>query len=115
MQHWQLAFAGLAALALWMALPGLNRAAEDNGSKATSGATVVTDLKTTLEKGLRCRRPVEFEFVNKVCNLVEQGTLPKKLVLTTFDWARKKPDHYQATYFMFAMKERAKKLGVTSL
>lgn len=115
MQRWQLAFLGCAALALLSALPQLNQAEENNGSKATAGATVVTDLKTTLEKGLRCRRPVEFEFVGKVCTLVEQGALPKQLVMTTFDWARKKPNHYQATYFMFALRERAKKLGVTNL
>jgi hypothetical protein len=114
MQRWQLAFLGVAALTLLTALPGVNRA-QDNGSNATAGADVVSDLKTTLEKGLRCRRPVEFAFVNKVVQLVDQGTLPKKLVLTTFDWARKKPDHYQATYFMFAMRERAKKLGVNNL
>lgn len=113
MQRWQMAclFAGFAVLAI----PGVHQAQETNGTNGTSGAQVVTDLKTTLEKGLRCRRPVEFDFVHKVVQLVEQGTLPKKLVLTTFDWARKKPDHYQATYFMFAMRERAKKLGINSL
>lgn len=79
------------------------------------GSSVVTDLKTTLEKGLRCRLPREFEFVNRVVTFVDDGRLDRKTVMMTFLWARKKPDHYQATYFILAMREQAKKAGVNDL
>jgi hypothetical protein len=81
----------------------------------SGGSEVVTDLKTTLEKGLRCRLPREFEFVDKVVQYVDDGKLDRKTVMMTFLWALKKPNHYQATFFMLAMREQAKKLGVTGL
>lgn len=76
---------------------------------------VVTDLKTTLEKGLRARRPAEFEFLARVVDFVEAGKLPRSLVMSTFLWARKKPDTRKVVYFQQALKTRAAKIGVTDL
>ncbi len=97
-----------------LALAGPNLSRTEAQVKS-GGSAVTTDLKTTLEKGLRCRLPREFEFVDKVVTYVEDGRLERKTVMMTFLWARKKPDHYQATYFILAMREQAKKLGVEGL
>jgi hypothetical protein len=70
------------------------------------------DLKTTLEKGLRARRPVEFAFIAQVMELVDDGTLPRSVVESTFLWARKKRP-YPYPFFEQGLKERAKKLGIS--
>ena len=70
-------------------------------------------LKDTLEKGLRARRPVEFQFIAQVVTLVDQGQLPRKLVLGTFHYARKKGNpKYPFPYFQQALILRAAKIGV---
>ncbi len=76
-----------------------------------SGGVTGLDLKTQLQKGLRARRPVEFEYINEIIALVEKGELPKPLVTTTFVWARKQPTR-QLQYFQFALQTRAKGLDV---
>lgn len=68
-------------------------------------------LKDTLEKGLKARYPADFEFVDLVADLVDQGKLPLDVVLSTFKWARpKKPA--PMPYFKRAMQIRAAELGV---
>jgi hypothetical protein len=69
-------------------------------------------LKTTLEKGLKARRPVEFAFIADVAARVEAGTLPRSLVNTTFLWAKKKQP-FPFPYFQQALKVRAKQAGIT--
>ena len=69
------------------------------------------DLKTTLEKGLKARRPVEFAFLADVAARVEDGRLPKRLVDSTFLWARQKHD-YPFPYFERGLKLRARRLGI---
>lgn len=77
-------------------------------------AIKVPDLKQQLEKGLRARRPVEFQFVALVVNMVENDTLPLALVKSTFLWARKKAltTQYPFPYFERALRERAAKEGI---
>jgi hypothetical protein len=77
-----------------------------------SGGVTGLDLKTQLEKGLKARRPVEFQYIAQINQLVEDGTLPRTLVASTFIWARNKPTR-QLQYFQFALQARAKNLGVT--
>src|SRR5262249_6913065 len=74
------------------------------------GNTKNLDLKQQLEKGLKARRPVEFEYVAQVITLVENGTLPRALVDSTFGYARRQPRPLQ--YFEFALQYRAKKAGI---
>ena len=69
------------------------------------------DLKTTLELGLKARRPSEFAFIAEVVAKVDNGTLPLPLVNGTFLWARKKK-HYAFPYFQEALKVRAKQAGI---
>ena len=86
------------------------RAAEP--AAVAAGGVTGLDLKTQLQKGLRARRPVEFEYINEIIALVEKGELPRPLVTTTFVWARKQPTR-QLQYFQFALQTRAKGLDVT--
>lgn len=76
-----------------------------------AGGVTGLDLKTQLEKGLKARRPVEFEYIKEIVQLVDKGKLPRQLVTTTFVWARKKPSR-QLQYFQFALQTRAKGLPV---
>lgn len=71
----------------------------------------IEDLKKTLGEVLRARRPEEFAFLDRVMELVEDGTLPRSLVVSTFNWARKKPKH-PFQYFEQGLRVRAKKIGV---
>lgn len=68
-------------------------------------------LKEALEKGLKARRPEEFEFIDRVVYLVEEGILPKRLVQSTFFWARQQP-RIPAVYFEWALRVRAQRLGI---
>jgi hypothetical protein len=87
--------------------------AADPGSINGGGVSPTLDLKKQLELGLRARRDVEFEYIENVVKLVEKGTLPRKLVDSTFLWARRKSSR-QLQYFQFALRVRAKKLGIVA-
>jgi hypothetical protein len=65
------------------------------------------DLKTQLEKGLRARRKVEFEYIAEIIKLVEKGSLPREFVTTTFVWAVRQPSR-QLQYFQFALQARVR-------
>jgi len=69
------------------------------------------DLKTTLEKGLMARRPVEFAFIHRVVWLVNHGKIPISVVETNFLYARRRLP-YPMPYFMKTMEIRAQQLGV---
>ena len=69
-------------------------------------------FEETLKFGLKCRRPVEFAFVELVVQKVNQGQLPKDLVLSQFNWAREQNAKVPFPYFQFGMKKRAEAIGV---
>ena len=75
------------------------------------GGVTGLDLKTQLEKGLKARRPVEFQYIAQINKLVEEGKLPRNLVASTFIWARKLPNR-NLQYFQFALQARARNLHV---
>ena len=75
-------------------------------------AEETVSLKNTLEKGLYCRRPIEFEFVNLVAQKVEQKQLPLPVVLSMFKWSRERRPDLPFPYFQAGIRERAKALGV---
>jgi len=64
------------------------------------------DLEMTLKKGLLCRRPIEFEFIDIVVDAVAKNVLPIDLVYSTFIWARRKRP-YPFVYFRRALRMRA--------
>ncbi|REJ69282.1 MAG: hypothetical protein DWQ31_05270 [Planctomycetota bacterium] len=68
-------------------------------------------LQTLLEAGLKARRPVEFRFIDRVCELVIEGELPRSLVQQTFIWARRR-NARPFPYFERAMRVQAERLGV---
>jgi hypothetical protein len=70
------------------------------------------NLEETLKFGLKCRRQLEFDFVALVVQKVEQGQLPKDLVLSQFNWAREQNAKIPFPYFQFGMKKRAAAIGV---
>ncbi len=69
-------------------------------------------LRETLEKGLKARRPVEFQYLARITRMVDRGQLSEPLVRSTFGWARHRPER-PLQQFQFALYERAKKQGVT--
>jgi len=98
-------------LAILACLIACDRSAAVDPSPVDAGGVKGLDLKTQLEKGLRARRPVEFQYISEIIQLVESGDLPRTLVTTTFVWARKQPTR-QLQYFQFALQTRAKGLPV---
>lgn len=72
----------------------------------------VADLSETLRFGLKCRRPVEFEFVALVVQKVENNQLPQDMVLSMLQYARKKRPNQPFPYFEAGMKQRAAAIGV---
>ena len=100
----------LGLLALLAGLPGVMSHAQ----APPTGVTTRASLKETLEKGLRARRPEEFQYVARVAELVDQKELPLDLVMSTFQWARQKSKHtnFPLPYFARGLRERAAKLGL---
>jgi hypothetical protein len=93
------------ALAWLLALP-----ASGQTPAIRVGASQVS-LRDQLARGLRARRQEEFDFVDQVVALVNQGHLPLSMVQSTYLWARKKTP-YPFPYFMVALTRRAKTIGV---
>lgn len=94
----------LVAVAM-LAEVSLNRAADKQAPIGAGGIPSNLTYREQLEKGLRARRPVEFEYLRQVVKLVDDGKLPRTLVDTTFVWARKQ--HRPLQHFQFALKARA--------
>jgi hypothetical protein len=109
MVRWAIAL--ICAAVLWLAACD-RAAAQDNGG-LNPGPVEKPSLKDVLEKGLKARRPVEFEFIGTVVQLVDDQQLPQTMVQSTFLWARKKRVKYPFQYFEFALRQRAKdELGI---
>jgi len=70
------------------------------------------DLQTTLQMGLKARRPVEFQFIAQVVQLVDDGTLPSSTVITSFLWARRHRP-YPYMYFEFSIRNQAAQMGIS--
>ncbi len=68
-------------------------------------------LRQQLQQGLKCRRPLEFQFVNHVADLVDQGKLPLDLVNISFDWSRKRNSHIPFVYFQQSLTMLAAQKG----
>ena len=81
-------------------------------SRSTAGGRVAS-LRDQLRAGLKVRRSVEFQFVENVAKLVDQGKLSTQMVLETFHYARRKPRGYPFQFFQRALAIRAARVGVT--
>ena len=102
---------GLLALILALAIGVSIDGALADAPSSTPIAPGGPDLQTTLEKGLRARRPVEFAFIASVVRMVDAGTLPQSIVTTSFLWARKKRP-YPFPYFRQSLRAQAQQMGV---
>ena len=100
----------LSALASLFCL-GISPAPAEQQTSEGLGEPASATLRRTLEAGLKARRPQEFAFLAMVAAKVENGTLPRKLVETTFFWARRQ-GRYPYIYFEFGLRARAKRIGI---
>jgi hypothetical protein len=72
----------------------------------------IANLEETLRSVLRCRRPEEFEFVEAVAAKVNQGDLPKDMVISMMQWSKERRPEFPFPYFKEGIKRRAAKIGV---
>ena len=70
------------------------------------------NLNETLRSVLKCRRQDEFAFVKSVADKVDQGDLPRDLVLSMMQWAKERRPEFPFPYFKEGIKRRAAKIGV---
>jgi hypothetical protein len=98
-------------LFLFVTAAWIVRAAEPAVIGTNMGVQI--DLKTELQKGLKARRPCEFQYIDQLIALMEAGEVPQSMVDSTFIWARKQPTR-QLQYFQFALRARADKLGIVT-
>ncbi len=80
------------------------------GVRTADTAAPVLDAET-MKAALDTATPEEDGFIERVVALVEEGTLPPKLVHSTFLWARKKPRH-KFQYFKRGLILRARRIGI---
>lgn len=80
-------------------------------SSSIANAADVAELRDQLEGGLLARLPREFAFIGRVTAMVEGRQLPLDLVMSTFQWARRKKP-YPFPYFERALRTRAARLGI---
>ena len=80
-------------------------------------------LNETLRSVLKCRRPQEFAYVDLVTQKVDQGILPRALVLSMMTWARdrsrkevlagRRKNDIPFPYFQEGLRLRAAEIGVS--
>jgi hypothetical protein len=80
-------------------------------------------LNETLRSVLKCRRPQEFAYVDLVTAKVDQGVLPRALVLSMMTWARdrsrkevaegRRKNDIPFPYFQEGLRLRAAQIGVS--
>lgn len=65
----------------------------------------------TMKAALHTATPEEDGFIDYVVSLANKGRLPRRLVVTTFIWARKKP-RWKFQYFRIGLIIRARRRGI---
>jgi len=110
MRRFLLAMAIAATAAAWLAPPASAQSVKPLPAFDAGGVTGL-DLETQLQKGLKARRPVEFQYIHEINTLVEKGELPRKLVVTTFLAAQQRRRH-PLQWFQLALESRARGLDV---
>jgi hypothetical protein len=76
-------------------------------------AQAPSEFERQLQAGLKARRPVEFAFIAQVAQMVEQGQLPRTMVVGMFDWARERDSNRPFPHFEFGLRRRAATIGVS--
>lgn len=75
-------------------------------------APAAVSLEDRLTTGLQARRPADVAYVGRVVDLVESGTLPGKLVDSTFLWAVRRRQRHPLPAFREALRLQAARIGV---
>jgi hypothetical protein len=101
---------GSLAVAALFAAPRLARA-QSASINPTSPYVQIT-LKQQLEQGLKCRRPIEFQFVDHVADLVSRGKLPLDMVNICFAWSRQRNSFRPFVYFQQSLITLAAQKGI---
>lgn len=80
------------------------------------------NLNETLRSVLKCRRPEEFAFVDLVTEKVDQGKLPRNLVLSMMNWATRRSreevaagrrqNDFPFPYFQEGLRIRAAEINI---
>jgi hypothetical protein len=68
-------------------------------------------LRQMLVKGLKARRPIEFEYLDTIVLMVDRGELPESLVRSTIFWAWQRYSN-PLQFFQVALAERAARVGL---
>lgn len=104
------------ATALWA--QGGNTTSSQAARNESGGARQVS-LERQLAAGLKAVTKADFALIDEVVNLVEQGKLSRRLVDSTFFWARERAARHRGprrlrpmVYFRPALTFRAKAAGV---
>jgi hypothetical protein len=112
--------APLCVIVLWcvIAAPLVSHAQQTSEPATSEGRKL--PLKQQLTLGLKATTKEDKEFINNVVLKVEQGTIPRPLVDSTFLWAREKANRKSASrslrpivYFRPGLIARAKILHLT--
>ena len=92
--------------------------ASGTGSVGSQGRQL--SLAERLRVGLKAKTAQDKAFIHKVVEAVDQGKLPRRIVDSTFLWARKRAERKSKrrqlrpmVYFWPALQIRAKKLGIS--
>ena len=100
------------AVCLLTLLAGLTAPAlAQTSARNKTNAYVQVTLRQQLRAGLKCRRPVEFEFVDRVTRLVDEGKLPIDLVNICFAWSRHQNSFRPFVYFERSLTQLARDKG----
>jgi hypothetical protein len=88
-----------------------------SGQQSDQSNVKVASLQEQLEKGLKARRQVEFQFIARVVQLVNQGRLTREVVQGTFSFVTKKYQDrkYLVPIFEQALRKRVSQDGNTAL
>ncbi len=100
----------LAVFSLWTVFPRgvLSAASPSTPAPPPSRFASILDADT-LKAGLRTTEVEEGTFIEQVVQLAKKGTVPPYIVISTFQWARKKPN-FQFQYFKRGLIVRYPKL-----
>jgi hypothetical protein len=107
----------LAALGIGTSIATVNSVVgqEGSGYNPTNSidATHLANLEDQLRFGMRCTRPEQIEYVRLIVNRVETGQIPRAMVNLVYRWALKRNPAVPLPYFQIAMRELARRRGVT--
>jgi len=70
-------------------------------------------LEDQLRFGLRCARPEQLQYIQRVTRAVDEGRLPRAMVNLVYRWAIDRHASVPFPYFQFALEELAKRRGIS--